>query len=81
MLEEPEANASALAAMNAPSAYGMGRNMFGPARGAWDEDPKGSWGEEPPYHGPVFVLTHHPREPLPMEGGTTITFVAIVGGT
>jgi dihydrofolate reductase len=53
----------------------MGRNMFGPVRGGWDEEWTGWWGEEPPYHGPVFVLTHHPREPLTMKGGTTFTFV------
>jgi dihydrofolate reductase len=55
-------------------AYIMGRNMFGPA-GEWDESWRGWWGEDPPYHVPVFVLTHHPREPLPMEGGTTFHFV------
>jgi dihydrofolate reductase len=54
----------------------MGRNMFGPVRGSWDDrDWKGWWGDEPPYHHPVFVLTHHPREPLPMQGGTTFHFV------
>ena len=54
----------------------MGRNMFGPVRGAWpDESWRGWWGEDPPYHHPVFVLTHHPREPLQMEGGTTFHFV------
>jgi dihydrofolate reductase len=54
----------------------MGRNMFGPERGPWGEDPwKGWWGEEPPFHTPVFVLTHHRREPLEMEGGTTFHFV------
>ena len=53
----------------------MGRNMFGPDRGEWDLDWKGWWGDDPPYHAPVFVLTHHPREPLTMEGGTTYTFV------
>jgi dihydrofolate reductase len=54
----------------------MGRNMFGPIRGDWgDEDWRGWWGPEPPYHHPVFVLTHHPRDPLPMEGGTTFHFV------
>jgi dihydrofolate reductase len=54
----------------------MGRNMFGPVRGPWGEDPwEGWWGEEPPFHNPVFVLTHHPREPLEMEGGTTFHFV------
>lgn len=54
----------------------MGRNMFGPVRGPWGEDPwRGWWGEDPPFHVPVFVLTHHPREPLEMEGGTTFHFV------
>jgi dihydrofolate reductase len=54
----------------------MGRNMFGPIRGAWGDDEwKGWWGDEPPYHHPVFVLTHHPRAPIPMEGGTTFHFV------
>jgi dihydrofolate reductase len=54
----------------------MGRNMFGPVRGSWgDEQWKGWWGEEPPYHTPVFVLTHHAREPLEMRGGTTFHFV------
>ena len=54
----------------------MGRNMFGPIRGDWgDESWRGWWGEDPPFHYPVFVLTHHPREPLEMEGGTTFNFV------
>src|SRR5689334_15532873 len=59
-------------------AYVMGRNMFGPVRGewsSWPEDWRGWWGEEPPYHAPVFVLTHHDREPLEMQGGTTFHFV------
>lgn len=57
-------------------AWILGRNMFGPIRGSWpDEDWKGWWGEEPPYHVPVFVLTHHPRAPLEMAGGTTFYFV------
>jgi dihydrofolate reductase len=56
-------------------AYIMGRKMFGGGAGPWDEAWKGWWGEDPPYHTPVFVLTHHPREPLPMEGGTTFNFV------
>jgi dihydrofolate reductase len=57
-------------------AWIMGRNMFGPVRGPWpDESWKGWWGEEPPYHVPVFVLTHHPRAPLEMRGGTTFHFV------
>ncbi|HEX6208643.1 MAG TPA: dihydrofolate reductase family protein [Actinomycetota bacterium] len=55
----------------------MGRNMFGGGPGPWPPDPPwdGWWGEEPPFHGPVFVLTHHPRESLEMRGGTTFTFV------
>ena len=54
----------------------MGRNMFGPVRGEWpDESWRGWWGEDPPYHHPVFVLTHHPRQPLQMNGGTTFHFV------
>jgi dihydrofolate reductase len=57
-------------------AWILGRNMFGPVRGPWpDESWRGWWGEEPPYHTPVFVLTHHPRAALPMEGGTTFHFV------
>ncbi|MGE5178901.1 MAG: dihydrofolate reductase family protein [Bacteroidota bacterium] len=57
-------------------AWILGRNMFGPVRGPWpDESWRGWWGEEPPYHVPVFVLTHHPRAPLPMAGGTTFHFV------
>ncbi len=56
-------------------AYIMGRNMFGPIRGEWDLDWRGWWGEEPPYHAPVFVLTHYPREPIEMLGGTTFHFV------
>jgi dihydrofolate reductase len=53
----------------------MGRNMFGPIRGEWDEDWRGWWGEEPPYHAPVFVLTHYAHEPIEMSGGTTFHFV------
>ena len=55
----------------------MGRNMFGGGPGRWRESPpwEGWWGEEPPFHTPVFVLTHHPREPLEMKGGTTFVFV------
>jgi dihydrofolate reductase len=56
-------------------AYIMGRKMFGGGDGPWDETWRGWWGEDPPYHVPVFVLTHHRREPLPMQGGTTFTFV------
>ena len=57
-------------------AYVMGRNMFGPDRGEWaGSDWRGWWGDEPPYHAPVFVLTHHEREPVEMAGGTTFHFV------
>jgi len=56
-------------------AFVMGRHMFAPGRGAWDMAWRGWWGEDPPYHAPVFVLTHHAREPLPMQGGTTFHFV------
>ena len=53
----------------------MGRNMFGGGHGSWDESWKGWWGDNPPFHTPVFVLTHHAREPLEMQGGTTFFFV------
>jgi dihydrofolate reductase len=57
-------------------AWILGRNMFGPIRGPWlDDDWKGWWGSNPPYHTPVFVLTHQPRAPITMEGGTTFHFV------
>lgn len=57
-------------------AWVLGRNMFGPVRGPWpDESWRGWWGEEPPYHVPVYVLTHHPRQPLRMKGGTEFRFV------
>ena len=57
-------------------AHIMGRNMFGPVRGEWgDEDWRGWWGDDPPYHAPVFVLTHHARQSVEMEGGTTFHFV------
>jgi dihydrofolate reductase len=53
----------------------MGRNMFGGGTGPWTSDWNGWWGDNPPYHMPVFVLTHHPRSPRPMQGGTTFHFV------
>ena len=72
-----EADKQLLADLHANTgAHIMGRNMFSPGRGAWDPDWTGWWGPEPPYHAPVFVLTHHERPPLPMQGGTTFTFVA-----
>ncbi len=62
--------------MEGVGAWILGRNMFGPIRGPWPDDAwRGWWGEEPPYHTPVFVLTHHPRAPLEMAGGTTFHFV------
>jgi dihydrofolate reductase len=71
-----EADRDLLATLHAGTgAHVMGRNMFGPGRGAWDETWTGWWGAEPPYHAPVFVLTHHERAPLEMQGGTTFTFV------
>jgi dihydrofolate reductase len=58
-------------------AWIMGRNMFGPVRGPWPDDKwKGWWGDNPPYHTPVFVLTHHPRAPITMKGGTVFHFVS-----
>jgi dihydrofolate reductase len=62
--------------MEGAGAWILGRNMFGPVRGPWlDESWKGWWGDEPPYHVPTFVLTHHPRKPVEMKGGTTFHFV------
>jgi dihydrofolate reductase len=68
VIEEAQANVGAVV---------MGRNMFGGGPGPWPEDPpwKGWWGDDPPYHVPTFVLTHHAREPQEMEGGTTFFFV------
>ncbi|UWZ85543.1 dihydrofolate reductase family protein [Occallatibacter riparius] len=64
------------AAMDNFGAFILGRNMFGPVRGQWpDESWRGWWGDNPPYHAPTFVLTHHERAPLVMEGGTTFYFV------
>jgi dihydrofolate reductase len=79
-LEGGEVNASAPVLEEIQSNVGatvMGRNMFGGGPGPWSEDDpwKGWWGDNPPFHTPVFVLTHHPREPLEMEGGTTFIFV------
>jgi dihydrofolate reductase len=77
-LDEPlsEADARAVELLMRPrGAYVMGRNMFGPIRGPWQEEWRGWWGEEPPYHAPVFVLTHFEHDPIEMEGGTTFHFV------
>ncbi len=75
MFDTPDENKAELDQIVAAGAFVMGRNMFGPVRGEWNLDWTGWWGEDPPYHAPVFVLTHHPREPLAMQGGTTFTFV------
>jgi dihydrofolate reductase len=77
-LDEPLHPADARARdrlMEPRGAYVMGRNMFGPVRGPWTEEWRGWWGDEPPYHAPVFVLTHHPHDPIEMQGGTTFHFV------
>jgi dihydrofolate reductase len=79
-LEGGKVNASTPVIEEAQSNVGatvMGRNMFGGGPGPWTEDPpwNGWWGDNPPFHTPVFVLTHHPREPLEMDGGTTFNFV------
>lgn len=69
-------NDFALRAFENVGAWILGRNMFGPVRGPWPDDTwKGWWGESPPYHVPVFVLTHYPRESIVMQGGTTFHFV------
>lgn len=70
-----EENRAEVEAIVASGATIMGRNMFGPVRGAWDREWHGWWGADPPYHGPVFVLTHHPHDPIEMDGGTTFFFV------
>ena len=75
LVETPEENRAETDQMTAARAFIMGRNMFGPVRGEWDRAWNGWWGDDPPFHAPVFVLTHHPREPQPMEGGTTYYFV------
>jgi dihydrofolate reductase len=75
MFEEPEEHAEEIAAITEARAYVMGRNMFGADRGEWDLSWTGWWGPEPPYHGPVFVLGHRPRDPVEMAGGTTFHFV------
>lgn len=73
--EHADESAAEVAAITEAAAYIMGRNMFSPGRGDWDPTWRGWWGEDPPYHAPVFVLTHHERQPLPMKGGTTFNFV------
>ncbi|MBG6063776.1 dihydrofolate reductase family protein [Micromonospora ureilytica] len=75
MFDAADENQAELDLIKSASAVVMGRNMFGPVRGPWDRQWNGWWGEDPPFHKPVFVLTHHAREPQPMEGGTTFHFV------
>ncbi|MFH8249222.1 dihydrofolate reductase family protein [Microbacterium sp. B2969] len=75
MFETPDENRAEIDAIVDAGAFVMGRNMFGPIRGEWRGDWTGWWGPNPPYHAPVFVLTHHPRETIEMEGGTTFHFV------
>ncbi|MFE7277687.1 dihydrofolate reductase family protein [Streptomyces sp. NPDC057623] len=75
MFETPDENRAEIDQLAAARAFIMGRNMFGPVRGAWDRRWNGWWGDDPPFHAPVFVLTHHAREPQPMDGGTTFHFV------
>jgi dihydrofolate reductase len=79
MFEQEDENRAEVDAICTAGAYIMGRNMFDHGRGEHDLDWKGWWGDDPPYHAPVFVLTHHEREPLEMLGGTTFHFVT--GGT
>lgn len=75
MFEHSEHHADEIAAILDAGAFIMGRNMFSPDRGDPDLEWKGWWGDDPPYHAPVFVLTHHEREPVEMQGGTTFHFV------
>jgi dihydrofolate reductase len=74
-IDHRDENTDEASAITVAGAYIMGRNMFDGGRGEWDPEWKGWWGAEPPYHAPVYVLTHHPRESIPMEGGTTFHFV------
>ncbi len=75
MFDTAEENRAEVDQITAARAFIMGRNMFGPVRGEWNRQWNGWWGEDPPFHAPVFVLTHHARDPQPMDGGTTYHFV------
>jgi dihydrofolate reductase len=75
MFDAYEENRAEVDRINAAGAFIMGRNMFGPLRGEWDRQWNGWWVDDPPFHDPVFVLTHYPRDPQPMDGGTTYHFV------
>ena len=77
-LDEPLNDADARARdllLRPRGAYVMGRNMFGPIRGSWQDEWRGWWGDDPPYHAPVFVLTHFEHDPIEMASGTTFLFV------
>jgi dihydrofolate reductase len=75
MFDSPDENRAELDQMTTAKAFVMGRNMFGPVRGEWDRPWNGWWGADPPFHAPVFVLTHYVRAPQRMDGGTTYHFV------
>lgn len=75
MAESSAGNSAEVKQTTAAGAFIIGRNMFGPVRGEWDRQWNGWWGDDPPFHAPVFVLTHHARGPEPMGGGTTYHFV------
>jgi len=73
MFDTPDENRAEIDHMTAAKAFIMGRNMFGPVRGEWDRQWNGWWGDDPPFHAPVFVLTHYAREPQPMDGAPRTT--------
>lgn len=75
MFDDADENRAEIDEVAAAGAFIMGRNMFGPVRGEWDRPWNGWWGDDPPFHAPVFVLTHHAREPQSMDGGTTYHFI------
>src|SRR5436305_1451125 len=75
MFDQAQENQAEIDQMSGAGAHIMGRNWFGPVRGEWDRPWNGWWGDDPPFHGPVFVLTHHKRDPRPTDGGTTYHFI------
>ncbi len=75
MFDNPQENQAEVQQLAAPGAVIMGRNMYGPVRGDWDRQWNGWWGDNPPFHAPVYILTHHTRDPQPMAGGTTYHFI------
>lgn len=76
MFDEPEKHQAPLQALTDAGAFIMGSNMYGPKAARESPAWKGWWGEDPPFHAPVFVVTHTPRDPIPMQGGTTFNFVS-----